>query len=295
MDISAMVEPTRRRGRPRKNSIQPQKTKVQKNKKEDIVEEDIILRMSVSTTDLVNKKVNGFELIQSECADVVSSDSSTSSENSYENDMDNLHRIIAEKEKHIAELEDKIESLESNKSCTKIVETINPSLKNIKICMFDCPFDKDNDGNLVIPSHTNEVCLWDMHEISGAPIFLPNKFMDSKFYVSSWFCSLNCALAYNLHLDDYNISERNSLLKWLYGKTECVIDPAPSYRVLRRFGGCLSIEEFRKNLVTNEKTYRIITPPMTFITQVLEEKMSQTKQVKKKETIIDVMRHKIKN
>lgn len=296
MDIPTMVEQsqTRKRGRPRKNSVSPAKVKTPKDKKSDVIEEDIIVRMSISACDVNNDKVNGFELIQNECCDVESSDSSDLTDDT--DDKPQLLKLLQEKEQRIAELEARLSSSESSKQRYEQshTETINPNIKNVNISAINSPFGTDADGNIIIPECTHEVCLWDMHEINGVPVFLPDSYRDEKFHTSSWFCSLNCALAYNLKLDDYNVSERNSLLKWMYGKTGETIEPAPSYRIINKFGGLISIDDYRHNLITCEKDYRIVTPPMTFITQTLEEKMSHSRPTKKKATIMDAMRHKVK-
>lgn len=305
MDIPTMIEQsqTRKRGRPRKNSISPAKVKTPKDKKVDVIEEDIIVRMSISACDVNNDKVNGFELIQTECCDVESSGSSDLTDeevNESRHSSPQLLKLLHEKEQRIAELEAKLSSSDSAKQqryeqrIDSHTETINPNIKNVNISAINSPFGTDADGNIIVPECTHEVCLWDMHEINGVPVFLPDSYRDEKFHTSSWFCSLNCALAYNLKLDDYNVSERNSLLKWMYGKTGETIDPAPSYRIINKFGGLISIEDYRHNLITCEKDYRIVTPPMTFITQTLEEKMSHSKPTKKKATIMDAMRHKVK-
>jgi hypothetical protein len=296
MDIPTMIEQsqTRKRGRPRKNSISPAKVKTPKDKKADVIEEDIIVRMSISACDVNNDKVNGFELIQTECCDVESSSSSDLTDGDVD-DKPQLLKLLQEKEQRIAELEAILSSSDSTKQrIDSHTETINPNIKNVNISAINSPFGKDADGNIIIPECTHEICLWDMHEINGVPVFLPDSYRDEKFHTSSWFCSLNCALAYNLKLDDYNVSERNSLLKWMYGKTGEIIEPAPSFRIINKFGGLISIEDYRHNLITCEKDYRIVTPPMTFITQTLEEKMSHSRPTKKKATIMDAMRHKVR-
>lgn len=269
MDVQALVEQApRKRGRPRKADA-PQK-KTTKEKKTELVEEDIIVHMAISAKDINDDKVNGFELIQTECNDVESS-ASDITESDEDDNADQLHRIIAEKDKRIAFLETKVKSQPRSNS-----DSQSGIVKYVNVYSLDAPFEKDKEtGVLIIPEHTTCACLWDTFEINGTPVFLPEKYIDDKFHVVGWFCSLNCAVAYNLSMGDYNTSERHSLLKLMYGKTCDIINPAPSMRVLTKYGGKLSIEEYRKNLHTNDKEYRLITPPMTFIAQTLEEKISR--------------------
>jgi hypothetical protein len=292
MDVQALVESTpRKRGRPRKADA-PQK-KSAKEKKNDIIEEDIIVHMAISAKDINDDKVNGFELIQTECNDIDISDGDIT-ESEDEEDVEQLQRVILEKDKRIAFLEAKLKSQPRSNS-----DSQSGIVKYVNVYSLDAPFDKDKEtGDLIIPEHTTCACLWDTYEINGTPVFLPEKYIDEKFHVVGWFCSLNCAVAYNLNMGDYNTSERHSLLKLMYGKTCDIINPAPSMRVLTKYGGKLSIEEYRKNLQTNDKEYRLISPPMTFIAQTLEEKISRVTSKEsstKRPNIIDEMYGKSKS
>jgi hypothetical protein len=284
----------RKRGRPRKNSILPTKSKSQHDKKSDIIEEDIIIHFPISSKEVNNEKVNGFELIQTECnEDASSSDTDLTDDESSENNKSRqqLLNIIKEKDKIIAELEEKLILSNDTTECSHSIP------KNVKLYPLNVPFDTSTDDNIIVPEYTNKACLWDTCEINGVPCFLPDKYYDGKFYVVGWFCSLNCATAYNLHLDDFKVSERYSLLKLLYGKTQDSIEPSPSYRILDKFGGKISIDDYRKNLNKCDKEYRIIMPPMTCVYQTLEERIHKPvrgKPGREKNTIIDAMKHKAK-
>lgn len=124
----------------------------------------------------------------------------------------------------------------------KITSELSDLDINISIDSLSCPFKKNND--LIVHDKTKLRCLWDHHEINGYPCFLPYKYSNGIFYTNAWFCSLNCACAYNLSLKDQNISERDSLLKYMY---KCMyITPAPSIYKLKPYGGDMDINEFRK-------------------------------------------------
>jgi hypothetical protein len=157
------------------------------------------------------------------------------------------------------------------------------------------PFERDSNGCIRIPERTTEACLWDTFEINGIPYFLPDRCQNGKYYVTGWFCSLNCAMAYNISLGDYKISERISLLKNLYGKSQEHIEPAASIRVLKKYGGILTIDDYRNNHVKCDKEYRIITPPMTHISQTLEEKMNIRKSKVPRATKTDLQSYFINN
>jgi len=278
----------RKRGRPRKNSTILQKNKVQKDKKEDY-HDDIILCLPISSKDVNEKKINGFELIQTECNEYITTEDSNLTDDENEQSVSKLMDIIIEKDKQIEHLQTQIKSL------TDVSESkTNTITKNVKLYPINIPFEITTDSHLIIPEYTNKLCLWDSHEINGIPCFLPDKYYDGNFYVVGWFCSLNCAMAYNLSMDDFKVSERYSLLKWLYNKTQDVIEPAPSCRILDKFGGKLTIEEFRKDMHVCGSEYRMMMPPMIPVSQTLEKRINRNicKNRTAKNTILDAMMSK---
>ena len=71
-------------------------------------------------------------------------------------------------------------------------------------------------------------------------------------------------MAYNIDINDENISKRNSLLHLHYKKTyktDIIIIPAPSWKILIDFGGSLDIIKFRENFISNKINYIYIKPP----------------------------------
>ena len=80
------------------------------------------------------------------------------------------------------------------------------------------------------------------------------------------FCSLECANAYNFssHCGSDKVWEINSLIQMLskhFGHTKPV-RPAPSRFLLNIFNGPLTIDEFRKGHLSNDKTHLLNLPPM---------------------------------
>ena len=65
------------------------------------------------------------------------------------------------------------------------------------------------------------------------------------------FCSFNCAIAYNLDLNDYKIWDRQSNIYQMKNKIDplnkITIQPAPPRQTLHMFGGPYSISDFRKS------------------------------------------------
>jgi hypothetical protein len=103
-------------------------------------------------------------------------------------------------------------------------------------------------------------CWWCCHDFKGTPLSMPYKYYErqNKFMTTGAFCSWNCMKTYAL--DTYGIN-RGSIIcgnmimmrKKLYGKLGS-IKPAPKKHRLVEFGGDMTIEEFRKNLLVDEET-----------------------------------------
>lgn len=132
----------------------------------------------------------------------------------------------------------------------------------------------DGNNRKEWPKNTNIYCMWCSHPFDTLPIALPEKLVKDKFYLSGCFCSFNCAASYNFNQNTYNIWERYSLLNLLYKKiynTKPIkIKLAPPRETLKIFGGFMTIEEFRKNFLTNN-SYSVITPPMISLVPRIEE------------------------
>lgn len=128
-----------------------------------------------------------------------------------------------------------------------IIISNNNDVFNIKCSelILQCPFSTTDDNIIIEPKYTNICCMHDSCKIKGKPYFLPDKYNNGIFYIIGWFCSLNCALAYNLNLKDDNINQRTNLLYYLYQINNENILPAPDKILLKKFGGKYNIDEFR--------------------------------------------------
>jgi len=136
-----------------------------------------------------------------------------------------------------------------------------------------------NDNFDTYPEKTDICCWWCCHNFNTIPISLPYKYSNEKFYSYGVFCSFNCAAAYNFNNDDHNSYERYMLLNFLYQKVTnkkipVKINLSPPKELLKSFGGYLSIDEYRKNNITNEKSYKLIMPPIISITPQVEENIN---------------------
>lgn len=160
-------------------------------------------------------------------------------------------------------------------SLAKNIPQHNKIIRKPKIIVdiLNCPFEIDKNNHIIVPAQTNLCCLWDTCKIKGYPYFLPIRYENNIFYVQAWFCSLNCATAYNININDNKTNERYSLLKFMYEQLDTNIIPSPDFKILKKYGGKYNIQEYRKKFTNNQIGCRLITPPMTFISLLLEERI----------------------
>lgn len=100
------------------------------------------------------------------------------------------------------------------------------------------------------PKETDIWCWWCCHSFKGMPCFIPTKYdsLRKRFKVTGNFCTWNCAKSYMFN-DSLGNKRRDihlftSLMKHM--KLPVDIKPAPRKEILKRFGGILTIEEFRQ-------------------------------------------------
>lgn len=162
--------------------------------------------------------------------------------------------------------------------------------RNLRLMMSDF-VDANMRGEYI--TNTDIWCWHCCHPFDHVPpCGIPMKYVDGKFHLYGCFCSFNCAAAYIFDKKMDTRWENYSLLNLLYRKVfncpQKKIVPAPPKEVLKVFGGVMTIEEYRRNLISNLKAYRIITPPMISIVPKLEENVSYAKQVRERRKYIPV-------
>ena len=80
----------------------------------------------------------------------------------------------------------------------------NSTLKKREVYLMKTNFITiDNEGKQSLDESTNIHCWWCCHKFDNPPCQLPEKYYEKKYHVFGCFCSYNCALSYNLDLDDY--------------------------------------------------------------------------------------------
>ena len=133
----------------------------------------------------------------------------------------------------------------------------------------------DANKKNIWPSKTNIDCFWCCHSFDNTPFGIPIKRVGEKYQMFGNFCCAECAAAYIFEtnfLNDSEKSESYSLLNFIYREgINDGIQVAPSKLCLKKFGGRLSIEQYRNNLRTSSKNYKVIIPPLTSIIPNIEE------------------------
>ena len=167
---------------------------------------------------------------------------------------ENNEDVLKKKNDLIRQLKSKINKLVSNQCDFNSTESLKKyhSLNLI-----------DLDGNTLKKS--NIKCWWCCNYYETFPCFIPEKFQNNKYHVFGSFCSFNCALSYNLNMNDYRVKTRESLIKYIYTNIfgqNSILFPAPKKELLRDFGGILTIAEFRKCFSTIDNIYEINIPPL---------------------------------
>ena len=156
----------------------------------------------------------------------------------------NKKNVATSKDKKIKELQNKIDMLS----------------KKLNV------YEKDSTPEIFkVNDIKNSKCWWCRYSFNTPKVELVEHYFDEKFYCIGNFCSYNCTLAYNINLNDENVSKRTALLHFHYKKTydkHIVIRPAPSWKILQEAGGPTNINEYRENFITNKNNYLYIKPPM---------------------------------
>jgi hypothetical protein len=125
------------------------------------------------------------------------------------------------------------------------------------------------DFGEVYPSKTDILCWWCCHSFPTHPIGIPMRYDANLdvFKVVGCFCSLNCAYAYSRK---ENMGILPCDFRFMYEKIkspstqndvahEFILHPAPERYLLKKFGGCMSIEEYRASFFNS---YEIMYTPM---------------------------------
>jgi hypothetical protein len=169
--------------------------------------------------------------------------------------------------------QDNIKDFKINMNNDNNIVGVELSNTNIFTQEFDLAEEEDED---------EKYCMWDTCTFTHKSIGIPTSFnLNKKEYMSiGCFCSTSCAAAFNA--TDCRISshvkfERNALINMLHDDiSNQLLKFAPSRECLNRYGGNLTIEQFRKSNAT--KSY-IVYPPFRQI-----KSYQSSTEIKKRDT-----------
>lgn len=145
--------------------------------------------------------------------------------------------------------------------------------KNKSISIFT-EFSDANKNNSW-PSKTNIDCLWCCFSFTNAPYGIPIRKIQDKYQMFGNFCSPSCAASYIFEMKYLNEAEKlasYSMLNYLYKDPNSEgINFAPSKLCLKKFGGRLSIEQYRNIISFKKKELNVLIPPLMSIIPNVEE------------------------
>ena len=278
----------KKRGRPRKNTTPLKLSNILKpisyNKDKKDQDDEIILHLPLYDDIVSSSEKNLFTMKDEsdniKMTNIIESLSNSENDNKYvdNNDIKNLINEIKKRDIVIKKRDIVIKKLKTNLNEIKNdnnYDNSSSAMKDIKTKMLNLNLININkDNKSIIVDKTDISCWWCAHNFDTMPCFIPDRYFNEKFYVFGCFCTYNCAMAYNLSMNDYRVSLRISLIKKLFSKIFSNMDQisvAPPKELLKKFGGYLSIEEFRDKTMLCKKEYKLSLPPLIHLLPVVEE------------------------
>ncbi len=225
-----------------------------------------------------SSETESIDNFDSDIENISYSDISEFSDNKYKEMYEKECDVGRKKELMIKKLQTEIDKIKLQKGNS--VFEIRDHRELIKRYV-DFNFIDKNTNNIIDVKKTEIHCWWCAHQFDVLPCFIPERYYKDKYYVFGCFCSANCASSYNLNMNDYKTNERHSLIKRIYCQlSQNDLTLAPPKEVLKRFGGIVEIDDYRRNFITCKKEYRMTLPPMLAITHVIEEITVTTNETK---------------
>jgi hypothetical protein len=260
----------RKRGRPPLNKVnETKKSEVIKTKtkfRKDSNEEELILHLPVFDDSSDTKNMY---TIKDETENDDSDLKNNFTTNDEENDITKLLQEIAKRDEIIKGLQNNLKNFKN--ICQENILTIT---KDAKKTLINLGLINLETNKLVIADKTKVACWHCTYNFDTAPLFLPEKYHNNKYYVFGNFCSWSCMLGYNNHIDEYRKQIRLSLIKKLYREiygVECTIKPAGPKEVLEKFGGPIPIDKYRDSKFNQTITTKLTIPPQIPLLSYYEE------------------------
>jgi hypothetical protein len=127
-----------------------------------------------------------------------------------------------------------------------------------------------------LPANSTAACFWTCEPFEGRPCVIPTCIIDGVWRVYGNYCNPQSAMAALLAepLDTHVRWERIALLNMLYGPaySNGRIYPAPDRAVLQRFGGPITVEEYRDLCDRGRLRVDIHMPPLISILASMDTK-----------------------
>ena len=178
----------------------------------------------------------------------------------------NSNQLVNNLETNIVEINENNIVNKYNKLCSEY----NNVIERDKVFPIFMEFNEYNKKQKW-PNNTNIDCLWCCHSFDSFPFGIPVKNYNDVFYMFGNFCSAECCAAYNFdNVNTCEAYERYSLINYLYSENKEIKLSGPRLS-LKKFGGQLSIDEFRKNNNIYNKNYKLLMPPMISLIPLIEE------------------------
>jgi hypothetical protein len=150
-------------------------------------------------------------------------------------------------------------------------------LKKVKILKMMQADDSKKEWD----SSSEHACFYCTEQFQTMPVGIPIRYIRGKFYCRDNFCSFNCAAAYIFS----GFDTRYHFKKWEYYSLLCLLAKqinelidsengndmkkiiyvklAENRNLLKKFGGPMTIEEFRKQFYFLDKKYSMLYPPVS--------------------------------
>jgi hypothetical protein len=191
--------------------------------------------------------------------------------------MNDLKNIISHTSECSSDIDTSKFKLSTKKHDDDVVHKLKSKIEELEKLLYDnINFDKLNELCIDMTKGNLEDihCWWCCHTFDHIPIGLPDNFREEMYHTYGYFCSFNCAKAYNLEHYDNKTEEKNCLLLSLNKRLTndaSFIKPANPRQSLKMFGGHQTIEIFRKDFKILAKNSILIYPPSKPLKLYVEE------------------------
>ena len=140
-----------------------------------------------------------------------------------------------------------------------------------------------------LPSSTTKLCWWDRHSFQNRPLGCPLRCISDKehkekdiYETEGIFCGFPCCKAYIIsQKSEMKYKESLALLTMIfmtfYGKRDISIPIAPTWKMLKAYGGHLTIQEYKSSIgrLDYEETVNFKRSQLVCSSQYIQEKRSK--------------------